>query len=96
MRSCIILYMSTLWRDRYAPETRRQGKPPRAVVSNEKRGPQECTGKEIKASDEDFAMMLYPMYRRGELTKQEFNDFFNLVPITSGKEIPPPLSRATL
>jgi hypothetical protein len=41
--------------------------------------------KKYRASDEDFALMLYPMYRRGEVTKQEFNDFFNLVPITSGK-----------
>ncbi|MEW6350344.1 MAG: hypothetical protein AB1646_14850 [Thermodesulfobacteriota bacterium] len=44
--------------------------------------------KKYRASDEDFALMLYPMYRRGELTKQEFNDFFNLIPITSGQEAP--------
>ncbi len=44
--------------------------------------------KKYRASDEDFALMLYPMYRRGELTKQEFNDFFNLVPITSGMDAP--------
>ncbi len=43
--------------------------------------------KKYKASDEDFAMMLYPMYRRGELTKQEFNDFFNLVALTSATSV---------
>jgi hypothetical protein len=33
--------------------------------------------KKFKASDQDLAMMLYPVYRGGELTKEEFNDFFN-------------------
>jgi hypothetical protein len=32
--------------------------------------------KKYKASEQELAMMLLPMYRRGELTKDEFNDFF--------------------
>lgn len=32
--------------------------------------------KKFKASEQELAMMLLPLYRRGELTKEEFNDFF--------------------
>ncbi len=37
--------------------------------------------KKFKASDQDLAMMLYPVYHSGELTKEEFNDFFNETPL---------------
>jgi hypothetical protein len=32
--------------------------------------------KEYKASEQDLALMLQPLYRRGRLTKDEFNNFF--------------------
>ncbi|MBM4325536.1 MAG: hypothetical protein FJ118_00085 [Deltaproteobacteria bacterium] len=32
--------------------------------------------KDYKISDEELAMILLPLYRKGELTKDEFNDFF--------------------
>ncbi|HMK33541.1 MAG TPA: hypothetical protein VK463_00640 [Desulfomonilaceae bacterium] len=32
--------------------------------------------KKYKSSEQDLAMMLLPLYRRGDLTKEEFNDFF--------------------
>jgi hypothetical protein len=32
--------------------------------------------KKHKTSDEELAIMLLPMYRNGDLTKEEFNDFF--------------------
>lgn len=37
--------------------------------------------REYKASEEEIAMMLLPLYRSGELTKQQFNRFFRGVPI---------------
>lgn len=32
--------------------------------------------KKHRTSDEELAMMLLPLYRNGDLTKEEFNDFF--------------------
>jgi hypothetical protein len=37
--------------------------------------------KEYRTSEEELAMMLLPMYRSGELSKQEFNRFFRGVPV---------------
>ncbi len=36
--------------------------------------------KTYKASEQELAMMLLPLYRRGEFTKEEFNNFFKGVP----------------
>jgi hypothetical protein len=37
--------------------------------------------REYRTTDEELAMMLLPEYRRGELTKEEFNNFFKGLPI---------------
>jgi len=37
--------------------------------------------KKYKTSDQELAMMLLPLYRRGEMTKEEFNNFFQGIPI---------------
>jgi hypothetical protein len=42
--------------------------------------------KRYKTTDQELAMMLLPLYRRGEMTKEEFNNFFNGIPI-SGDEV---------
>jgi len=39
--------------------------------------------KRYRTSDQDLAMILVPLYRNGELTKEEFNDFFKGVPLRS-------------
>lgn len=36
--------------------------------------------KKYRTSDQQLAMILLPLYRNGELTKEEFNDFFKGVP----------------
>lgn len=38
--------------------------------------------REYKTSEEELAMMLLPLYRSGDLSKQEFNRFFRGVPIS--------------
>jgi hypothetical protein len=38
--------------------------------------------KKYKTSDQELAMMLLPMYRQGEMTKEEFNKFFQGIPLT--------------
>ncbi|MBM3299484.1 MAG: hypothetical protein FJY85_05990 [Deltaproteobacteria bacterium] len=37
--------------------------------------------KKYKTSDQELAMMLLPLYRNGDLSKEEFNDFFKGVPV---------------
>lgn len=39
--------------------------------------------KRYRTSDQELAMILVPLYRNGELTKEEFNDFFKGVPLRS-------------
>jgi len=39
--------------------------------------------KKYRTSDQELAMILVPLYRNGELTKEEFNDFFKGVPLRS-------------
>jgi hypothetical protein len=46
--------------------------------------------KQYKASEQELAMMLLPLYRRGEFTKEEFNDFFKGIPIRRENEARPP------
>lgn len=42
--------------------------------------------KKHRASEQELAMMLLPLYRGGELTKEEFNDFFKGVPLRPMEE----------
>lgn len=42
--------------------------------------------KKYKASEQELAMMLLPVYRRGEFTKEEFNNFFKGVPVKRADE----------
>ncbi|MEW6533811.1 MAG: hypothetical protein AB1473_23475 [Thermodesulfobacteriota bacterium] len=42
--------------------------------------------KDYKISDEELAMILLPLYRKGELTKDQFNDFFRGLPIKPAPE----------
>jgi len=42
--------------------------------------------KTYKASEQELAMMLLPLYRRGEFTKEEFNNFFKGVPVKRDDE----------
>jgi len=37
--------------------------------------------KKYRTTDQDMAIMLLPLYRSGQMTKEEFNDFFNEVPL---------------
>jgi hypothetical protein len=46
--------------------------------------------KKYRASEQELAMMLLPLYRRGEFTKEEFNDFFKGIPIKREDETRPP------
>jgi hypothetical protein len=46
--------------------------------------------KKYRASEQELAMMLLPVYRRGELTKEEFNNFFKGIPIKLEEETRPP------
>ena len=46
--------------------------------------------KKYRASEQELAMMLLPLYRRGEVTKEEFNDFFKGIPIRREDETRPP------
>jgi hypothetical protein len=39
--------------------------------------------KKYRTSDQELAMILLPLFRKGELTKEEFNDFFKGVPLRS-------------
>jgi hypothetical protein len=48
--------------------------------------------KDYRISDEELAMILLPLYRKGELTKDEFNDFFRGLPIKRAQE---PAAQAT-
>lgn len=38
--------------------------------------------KKYRSSDEELAMMLLPLYRNGDLSKEEFNDFFKGVTLS--------------
>jgi hypothetical protein len=38
--------------------------------------------KKYRTSDQELAMMLLPLYRQGEMTKEEFNKFFQGIPLT--------------
>jgi hypothetical protein len=42
--------------------------------------------KKYKTSEQGLAMMLLPVYRRGEFTKEEFNDFFKGMPLKNKVE----------
>jgi hypothetical protein len=42
--------------------------------------------KKYKASEQELAMMLLPLYRKGDLTKEEFNDFFKGVSLRKPEE----------
>jgi hypothetical protein len=46
--------------------------------------------KKYRASEQELAMMLLPLYRRGEFTKEEFNNFFKGIPIKREDESLPP------
>jgi hypothetical protein len=46
--------------------------------------------KEFRSSDEELAMMLLPLYRSGELKKDEFNKFFKGESLTEEVETPGP------
>jgi hypothetical protein len=37
--------------------------------------------KKYRASEQELAMMLLPLYRRGEFSKEEFNNFFKGIPV---------------
>ena len=41
--------------------------------------------KEYRTTDQELAKMLLPLYRSGELSMEEFNDFFKGVPLTPKK-----------
>lgn len=45
--------------------------------------------KTYKASEQELAMMLLPLYRQGEFTKEEFNNFFKGVPVKRDDEPQP-------
>ncbi len=42
--------------------------------------------KRYKTSEQELAMMLLPLYRRGEFTKEEFNNFFRGLPVKRSDE----------
>ncbi|MGO9569961.1 MAG: hypothetical protein ACLP5H_20715 [Desulfomonilaceae bacterium] len=42
--------------------------------------------KKHKASEQELAMMLLPVYRKGEFSKEEFNNFFKGIPVTRENE----------
>jgi hypothetical protein len=46
--------------------------------------------KKYRASEQDLAMMLLPLYRTEEMTKEEFNDFFSEVPLRTQSSAPQP------
>src|SRR5512143_3793764 len=46
--------------------------------------------KKYRASEQQLAMMLLPLYRRGEFTKEEFNNFFKGIPLKREDEPQPP------
>jgi hypothetical protein len=46
--------------------------------------------KKYRASEQDLAMMLLPLYRTEEMTKEEFNDFFSEVPLRTKNAEPQP------
>jgi hypothetical protein len=46
--------------------------------------------KKYRASEQELAMMLLPLYRREEFTKEEFNNFFKGIPIKREDETRPP------
>jgi hypothetical protein len=46
--------------------------------------------KKYRASEQELAMMLLPLYRRGEFTKEEFNNFFKGIPLKREDETQPP------
>ncbi len=45
--------------------------------------------KRYRTSEQELALMLLPLHRGGELTKEEFNNFFKGIPLTP-PEIPAP------
>ncbi len=49
--------------------------------------------KRYRTSDQELAAMLVPLYRGGELTKEEFNNFFKGIPLTQ-PETPVPAAPA--
>ena len=48
---------------------------------------------DYKITDEELAMILLPQYRKGRLSKQEFNDFFKGLPVK--RELQTPLELLT-
>ena len=46
--------------------------------------------KKYRASEQQLAMMLLPLYRRGEFTQEEFNNFFKGIPVKREDENLPP------
>ena len=48
---------------------------------------------DYRISDEELAMILLPQFRKGRLTKQEFNDFFKGLPVN--RELQTPLELLT-
>jgi hypothetical protein len=51
--------------------------------------------KRYRTSEQELAKMLYPLYRGGELTKEEFNNFFKGVPLFQHETPAPPASVAS-
>ncbi len=47
-------------------------------------------GKKYRVSEQDLAMMLLPLYRTEEMTKEEFNDFFSEKPLRTKSATPQP------
>jgi hypothetical protein len=47
--------------------------------------------KQYKTSDQELAMMLLPLYRSQEMSKEEFNNFFKGIPLTEQKPEPAPV-----
>ena len=51
--------------------------------------------KEYRTSDQELAMMLLPLYRAGQLTKEEFNDFFKGLSLKREEEPEEDVTEAT-
>jgi len=55
--------------------------------------PKNELAKKYRASEQDLALMLLPLYRKGRLTKEEFNCFFKGVPLPSRSEPDPAVTQ---
>lgn len=51
--------------------------------------------KKYRASEQDLALMLQPLYRQGRLTKEEFNSFFKGIPLPSQSGAEPVAAQAS-